>query len=183
MDELIELLDQNGQPNGKSCLKSIAHQQGLFHASVHIWFYTKVGEVLLQKRKHTKQTFPSLWDVSVAGHISFGEKELISAIREIEEEIGLVVNPEALTYLGTSQHKNKHSKNLIDHELHHIYISELKVPFSNLTIQESEVEEIKLLSINEFQNELTLNSSYYVPHGSKYYARIINSILKELTKL
>ncbi len=181
MDELIELLDANGQPTGQSCLKSIAHQQGLFHASVHIWFYTTNGQVLLQKRKHTKNIFPGLWDVSVAGHISFGEKELISAIRETEEEIGLTVNEKDLKYLGTSRHKNEHANKLIDFELHHLYISLLKAPFSNLKIQETEVAAIKLLSIEEFKAELRNNSTNYVPHGADYYSRIVNAIQKALT--
>ena len=39
MDELIDILTPEGKPTGKTCLKSFAHKNGLFHASVHIWIF------------------------------------------------------------------------------------------------------------------------------------------------
>ena len=184
MDEYIELLDSNGTPNGKKCLKSIAHKNGYFHASVHIWIYTKSGEVLIQKRKHNKDTFPNLWDISVAGHISFGENHKTSALRETQEEIGLTTSTDSLIYLGTSEHKNIHlSKGIIDHELHHIYLTELNADFNDLTIQEEEVAAIKLIDIFQLEKELNDPSTKenYVPHGEKYYSRIFEAIKKQMT--
>ncbi|MEX0314176.1 MAG: hydrolase, partial [Allomuricauda sp.] len=69
MDELVDILDDNGNPTGRTCLKSEAHRKGLFHPTIHVWFYTSEGQILFQKRADNKDTFPSLWDVSVAGHI------------------------------------------------------------------------------------------------------------------
>lgn len=176
MDEYIELLNEDGTPSGKRCLKSIAHLNGYFHASVHIWFYTKDGEILLQKRKHNKDTFPNLWDVSVAGHISFGETEQIAALREVNEEIGLTIFENDLEFIGNTQHKNKHHEKLIDVELHHIYIGELKKPISELKIQEEEVADLKLMPIDDFEIALKNDTSNYVPHGTKYYQKIISAL-------
>jgi isopentenyldiphosphate isomerase len=178
MDEYIELLDSKGIPNGEKCMKSIAHKNGFFHASVHIWLYTKSGDILIQKRKHDKDTFPNLWDISVAGHISFGEEHLIAARRETEEEIGLKISSDDLQYIGTSEHRNIHSENLIDHELHHIYLCELKIPINRLVIQEEEVAEVKLMSIQYLEEKLLHTSSNFefVPHGKNYYKRIFEAI-------
>ena len=55
MDELIDILDDQGNLTGQNCLKSIAHQQGFNHATVHIWFYTFEGNVLLQQRGASRQ--------------------------------------------------------------------------------------------------------------------------------
>ena len=66
MDELIAVLDVKGNATGKTCLKSIVHKKGLYHATVHIWFYTNKGKVLLQQRAASKIIYPLLWDVSVA---------------------------------------------------------------------------------------------------------------------
>ncbi|MEP3384912.1 MAG: NUDIX domain-containing protein, partial [Flavobacteriaceae bacterium] len=101
MDELIDILDENGNHVGKTCLKSEAHLKGLFHPTVHIWFYTKDGGILFQKRGKDKKTFPLLWDVSVAGHIGAGEPIIEAAIREVEEEIGLKVLASDLDKIGT----------------------------------------------------------------------------------
>lgn len=176
MDEYIELLDANSNPTGEKCLKSIAHKKGYYHASVHIWFFTKHKEILLQKRIETKDTFPGLWDVSVAGHIAFGEQPLQAAVREVQEEIGLTILTKKLHSIGTSTHKNTHSVNLIDHELHYLYIALLNTGITNLTIQKEEVSEIKLITMETFKKELIENSKKYVPHGSDYYARIFKAI-------
>jgi len=178
MDEYIELLDSNNKTTGEKCLKSVAHKNGYYHASVHIWFYTKKGEILIQKRKENKDTFPSLWDVSVAGHITFGESPLLAAIRETKEEIGLTINGNQLKNIGTSSHKNIHSEKLIDHELHHIYVSLLEIDIRYLSIQKEEVSEIKLISIDAFKMELKNNTDSYVPHGSDYYTSVFEAIEK-----
>lgn len=180
MDEFIEILDENALPTGEKCLKSVAHKNGLYHASVHIWLYTKSKEVLIQKRKENKDTFPNLWDISVAGHIAYKEKPLTAALREIEEEIGLCSKENELQYIGTSTHKNIHAEDLIDHELHHIYISELKTDIKDLKIQEEEVAAIKLIPISSLQNELEHNAAKYVPHGMEYYTRVFDEIHKLL---
>ena len=178
MDEYIELLDNDNKPNGKRILKSEAHKKGLFHATVHIWFFTKDKKVLIQKRHKTKNTFPNLWDVSVAGHISYKEKPILAALRETEEEIGLSITENQLKYIGTSTHKNIHSANLIDNELHHIYICEFNKTLSELKIQDDEVAEVLLLSINDLKLELQIKNNNYVPHGSDYYNRIFDTIEK-----
>ncbi|WP_152287148.1 NUDIX hydrolase [Flavicella marina] len=176
MDEYIELLDNDNKPSGEKCLKSIAHQKGLYHASVHIWFYTSNKQLLVQQRHPTKDTFPNLWDVSVAGHIAYKERPKTAAIREIEEEIGLTIEENELRNIGTSTHKNQHANGIIDHELHHIYICKLNAPLENLTIQQSEVSKIKLIPLDVLKFELKNNTSQYVPHGELYYNRIFNAI-------
>ena len=176
MDEYIELLDKDNKPSGERCLKSEAHKNGLYHASVHIWLYTADKQLLIQKRHADKNTFPNLWDVSVAGHIVYKELPIIAAQREILEEIGLTIQEKDLRNIGTSSHKHVHSNNLIDHELHHIYICPLNEKLENLVIQESEVAAIKLIPIDAFKFELKNNSEAYVPHGLDYYNRIFDAI-------
>lgn len=90
-DEPIEILNEDLSVL-KISLKSIAHKHGHLHSSVHVWFYTIDGKVLIQKRAPSKIVFPNLWDVSVAGHISAYETPIKSAIREVKEEIGLDIN-------------------------------------------------------------------------------------------
>lgn len=176
MDEYIELLNDDSKPTGKRCLKSIAHKNGFYHATVHVWYYTNNKEVLIQKRQKTKNIYPNLWDVSVAGHIPYKENPLESAIRETEEEIGLNISKKDLEYLGTVSHKHIHSDNLIDYELHHIYIGILNSNIDDLTIQESEVADIKLISLKDLKLEIEQNKNQYVPHGNNYYKMIFTAI-------
>ena len=88
MDEEVDILTDSGEYTGTTCLKSEAHKNGWCHPTVHVWLYTADGKVLLQQRGKHKKTFPLLWDVSVAGHVSAGEDILAAAKREVQEEVG-----------------------------------------------------------------------------------------------
>ena len=50
------------------------------------------GEVFLQKRSMTKDTFPGAWDSSASGHLDSGESYDACAVRELREEIGLALS-------------------------------------------------------------------------------------------
>ncbi len=182
MDELVDILDVDGKITGKTSMKSEAHQKGLFHSTVHIWFYTKDGKLLIQQRGKIKASFPLLWDVSVAGHVGASENITISAIREIEEEIGLKIVEDELQKRGVFKSVQRHNKNLIDCEFHHTFLCELKFSIDDLTQQESEVEALSMISISQFTKELKDKeiSKKYVPHGTGYYTSIIKAIQKRL---
>ena len=135
MDELIDILTSEGMPTGKTALKSEAHKNGWFHATVHIWIYTKENKILLQKRAMTKKVFPGLWDISVAGHIGAGESILDGAQREVNEELGIDISDSELTKIGTRTHQVSHSNGIQDNEIHHVFIYELKQPIESLLIQ------------------------------------------------
>ena len=122
MDELLDILDRDGNLTGTTVMKSKAHSEGLFHATVHVWFYTLEGELLLQQRGKNKETHPLLWSVSVAGHIGAGEEIDVSAIREIEEEIGLTVEKELLEKIGVFKSVQKHNEHLVDCEFQHTFL-------------------------------------------------------------
>ena len=182
MDELIDILDSNGKPTGKTAMKSEAHKHGLFHPTVHVWFYTKNGQLLIQQRGKEKDIHPLLWDVSVAGHIGAGEDYESSAIREVSEEIGLGITKEELQKIGVFKSIQNHHNDLIDCEFHHTYLCELKTPFSNLKKQDSEVNALKLISLIQFSEETwgMANLAKYVPHEMEYYKSIIKAIKKRL---
>ncbi len=181
-DEYIDILNEDGKPTGEIKLKSEAHSKGLFHPTVHVWFFTSNGYLLFQQRAFSKETFPGLWDASVAGHISAGEKIINSAIRETKEEIGLDISVNDLKKIGIHKCIRKHNKNLIDCEFHHIFISKLKVSIESLSLQKSEVNDVKLVSISDFEQVLTNKhlSKHYVLLDDDYYKKVLNAIKKEL---
>lgn len=182
MDELIDILDANGNSTGKTALKSVAHKNGWFHPTTHIWFYTTKGEVLLQQRSKNKNTHPLLWDVSVAGHIGAGENILDAALREINEEIGIQVNNNDLTKIGCIKEVHQHTNGILDCEYHHTFTCELKTPFYQLNKQESEVAALQLMSLKQLEAELedeTLKKKY-VPHFDGYYKLVIEAISEKV---
>jgi isopentenyldiphosphate isomerase len=177
MDELIDILTPEGKPTGKTALKSEAHQNGWFHATVHIWLFTSDKKILLQKRALTKKVFPGLWDISVAGHIGAGEEILDSAKREVFEEIGLQLDEKDFIKIGTRIHQVSHENGIQDNEHHHVFIAELKVPVEELRIQKEEVDAIKLFDLSVLKNTKNLEN-VLLSRFHDYYCNVYNKIIK-----
>jgi len=178
MDELIDILDDEGNLTGRNCLKSIAHQKGFNHATVHIWFFTVQGNILLQQRGATKKIYPLLWDVSVAGHVNSGENLYDAAIREVKEEIGLNIKKEALIKIWVMKSFKSYDSGVIDNEFHTVFISKLNEDINNLSAQKEEVEALKIVSSSTFK-ELLENSEYnahFVSSNKTYYDFVLNEI-------
>lgn len=178
MDEIIDIVTETGEPTGKTALKSEAHKNGWWHNTIHLWLYTTKGEILLQQRSHKKDIFPLLWDVSAAGHIDAGEPMEKAAIREVEEELGLKLNPDNLTKIGVHQHASSYANGTIqDNEFHHVFVAELKVNLKDLKPQEEEVEAIKLVTLKELTLLLnTKNNNHFVESNRDYYLYVIERI-------
>ncbi|MGK0446340.1 MAG: isopentenyldiphosphate isomerase [Polaribacter sp.] len=179
MDELIDILTPEGKPTQKTALKSEAHKNGWFHATVHIWLFTSDKKVLLQKRALTKKVFPGIWDISVAGHIGAGEEILEAAKREIFEEIGLELEEKDLIKIGTRIHQVTHKNGIQDNEHHHIFIAELKVPVSALTMQEEEVAGLKLWNLTVLKQTKNLKN-VLLPRFHEYYCAVYYKIISHL---
>ena len=179
MDELIDILTPEGKSTGKTALKSEAHKNGWFHATVHIWLFTKDEKILLQKRALTKKVFPGLWDISVAGHIAAGESILSAAKREVFEEIGLILNANELIKIGTRIHQVTHANGIQDNEHHHVFIAELKVPVQKLIIQKEEVEEIKLFDLSVLRDTKNLEN-VLLSRFHNYYCMVYDKIIDQL---
>lgn len=72
------------------------HSRQLRHRAVHIFLFNPAGQLFLQQRSHTKDTFPGCYDSSASGHLDTGETYDACAIRELREELGIVVSLPAL---------------------------------------------------------------------------------------
>ena len=179
MDELIDILTPEGKPTQKTALKSEAHKNGWFHATVHIWLFTSDKKILLQKRALTKKVFPGIWDISVAGHIAAGEEILEAAKREIFEEIGLQLNDKDLIKIGTRIHQVTHENGIQDNEHHHVFIAELKVSVSELTMQEEEVAGLELWNLKILKETKNLKN-VLLPRFHEYYVSVYDKIISHL---
>ncbi len=175
MEEIIDILSPEGKLIGKTALKSEAHTKGWYHATVHVWFYTKDKKILLQKRASVKKVFPNLWDVSVAGHIGAGETVENTAIREVKEEIGLNIRPENLFKINIRKDEIIHPNGIIDREFKHVFLCELHEKITQLIPQEGEVDDLQLFDL-AILKDATKHGTFMVPNFRKYYDFIYEKI-------
>ena len=92
--EYLEICDERGASTGA------VEERSLLHRTVHVWVYGGSGEILFQKRAAGKDSHPGFWDVSAAGHVSPGETPVMTAVRELEEELGIEAGESDLARAG-----------------------------------------------------------------------------------
>jgi isopentenyldiphosphate isomerase len=92
MEELFDIVDDSDRVVGQAP-RAEAHARGLKHRAVHVLVFDAQGNLFIQKRAITKDTFPQRYDSSASGHVDCGEDYDTCAARELQEELGLSVAP------------------------------------------------------------------------------------------
>ena len=151
LEELIDVLDENGTKTGKIVTRKQVHEQGLWHRIIVVAIIDKDGHLLMQQRSKNKAKNPLKWDVSSAGHVSSGQTSTESAIRETQEELGIDINEEELQYILTYKDNSKIEEDYIDNQIYDCYIVKKdNIDIKDIKMQESEVEQVKLCNLKEF---------------------------------
>jgi len=109
--------------------------------------------LLFQLRHKNKDTFPNLLDISCAGHLLAGET-VEDGVRELEEELGLTVPFEQLTYCGTVAQESPLPRGM-DREFNHVFTYECGKPVSQYEVQLSEVAGLFRIPVSAFQELLS----------------------------
>ncbi len=81
MEELIDVLDENGIKTGEILSRSEVHKKGLWHRIIVVAIVNEKNQVLIQQRSYNKDKNAGLWDISVTGHITTGQDSLSAAKR------------------------------------------------------------------------------------------------------
>ncbi|MEN1785030.1 MAG: NUDIX domain-containing protein [Bacteroidota bacterium] len=179
MEEWVDLLDEQGNYTGRTALKSVAHANGLFHPTVHIWCYSSQGKVLLQQRGALKKSYPLKWDVSVAGHVAAGETLETGAIREVAEEIGVKIDVSQLQKIRVFKTEKKHDATFWDREFTHTYCC-LLAEDTPLTKQDSEVEALQWITFEAFETKVKAGDPNFILEAQERHLRILKELRLKL---
>ena len=161
--ELLDLVDEDGNPTGECAERELIHATGLRHRTAHLWLMRKrdgQAEILLQKRSADKDSYPGCYDISSAGHIPAGMDFIPSALRELREELGLTATADELTLCGQRRffhHQIFHGKPFEDHQVSNVYVMLRDVDPALLTLQTSEVQSVVWMPLCEVAERVTAN--------------------------
>lgn len=115
-----------------------------------ILVFNDKGELALQLRSATDDSYPSHWDFSAAGGIEIGENYTSAAEREMREEIG--INGE-LIYLGEEKYKDSNGGE-------NLYI--FKTVFNgDFKINPKEVEKMEWFTLETIIQMLDSNEKFH----------------------
>jgi len=177
-DERIDIFTEDDQKTGIQKMKSEAHAKGLWHRAAHIWIYNDKGEILLQLRAKNKDTYPNCWDISAAGHVSAGEEVIISALRELEEEIGIKAKEEDLEFLKVIKKKQVIGE-ILNNEFFYVYLFKFNGKAEELPLQKEEVAEIKFFTPEEFLEGIEKAPEKFTPLHD-YQKWVIGEVKKRI---
>jgi len=90
-EEWFDIVDQFDEVIGRAP-RSEVHARGLLHRAIHVWVFNSEGHLLTHLRTAQKVEEPLKWTSSACGHVSSGEDYLTSAIRELNEELGITAD-------------------------------------------------------------------------------------------
>lgn len=158
MEEMLDVLDENGIKTGEILPRSVVHKRGLWHRIIVVAIINEKNEILIQQRSHNKDKNPDMWDISVTGHLSTGQDSLTAATREISEEVsvslGYSVEVKDFRFMFSFRKEQKVNEDHFDRQYYDFFILRQEgLNDNNIRFQTSEVQAIKFVNIHEL-NEM-----------------------------
>ena len=150
MVEMINVVDKDRNIIGVKS-RELVHLDGDWHETFQCWFIEQEENsfyIYVQKRSANKKDFPSMYDITAAGHL-LAEETVEDGVREIKEELGIEVSIDELTFLQAIPNSIT-LPNFIDNEISLVYLYEVKEQLAFSFIDE-EVEAILRLKLNDFE--------------------------------
>ncbi len=192
--EGVALTDKHGNIlSGRKAKKDEAHKKGFYHMSAHIYFVDSKGRLLFQKRSQNKASSKGKWQVSVNGHVDFGELPIAAAGREAEEEVGIRIDSDRFIPLTKQNgiYREYDLEDGVNREFTTAYLyfvsdAELKKIKENYNL--NEIEEFHLVSVNFFETDIWKHPGEYShtlhylasPDGKVLFGKIKRAIAKRV---
>ena len=123
--EPFDIISADGKPTGRVKSRAEVHRDGDWHRAIHVWIAGVDDRgapfLTLQRRSPDKDTWPGRFDATVGGHYRAGES-LPEAMREVEEEIGVIPNLKDLRPLGVRVCANEAQPGILDREIQDVFL-------------------------------------------------------------
>ena len=120
-------------------------QDGEYHLVVYIWIIGDDGKIILSRRQKGK-TFAGAWECT-GGCAQQGESSLTAALREVKEELGVVLNPDnGAFYNRYKRNYPKGARALCD-----VWVFRQNFSLAELMPQKDEVSEVRMVTRSELE--------------------------------
>jgi isopentenyldiphosphate isomerase len=150
MIETIDTFDGNHRRIGTE-ERLAAHKAGLWHQTFHCWILgERTGHcfVVLQLRSAMKKNYPNMLDITAAGHLAAGETPE-QGVREVEEELGVRVDPSRLRSLGIKHDIADEPNGIRNREFAYVFLLRDDRELEQYKLQDDEVSGLVEMSISD----------------------------------
>lgn len=142
MAEIWDLYDAAGRRAGTTMKRGDPVPRGFYTLSVSVWLTNGRGEYLLSKR-HPAKKFPNFWECTGGGVLA-GEDSLTAGVREVREELGIVLAPEE----GRLVYRTRRDD---FQDFYDVWLFRRDAPLSSLVLQPEEVTAARWASREEIR--------------------------------
>lgn len=154
--ELVDIYNRFREKTGKVKGRKEL-ENGEYRISVHVWIVNSNNEILVLKRSEKEDKFPGLW-AQIGGGVVSCDTSKGTVFKECIEELNYIVKEENLYYVGSYIR----TKDIVD-----VWAVKQEVDLDKLILEEDEVDEVKLVSFDEFDE--MINNNYVVPSINPSY--------------
>jgi isopentenyl-diphosphate delta-isomerase type 1 len=154
MQEVLDVIDEHDEVVGRAP-RSECHRKMLRHRAIQVFVFDEQGNIFVQRRSKSKDSYPGMLEASCAGHVQSGEAYRQAAARELAEELGIT-------------HREHELQELFRFKLRAAPEHELVAQFSirctcTGKLQKGEVESGGFVPWNEFVARLEKNPQEFTP--------------------
>ena len=172
-EELLQVLDEDGNETNRLEQRSIVHKNGLFHNEVSCIVINNQKQILLQRRSKNKKSYPNCWGL-FAGHVVNYDTIKEAITKEMREELVSEIKEENI-FLLVDKIKNVRDDNKCFVTCFAAFINK---NIDDIMYQKSEIDEVRWFSFDEFK-KMVQEETGTIFKNNEYY----QSIIAELEKL
>ena len=142
---------------------------GEYRLSCFVWIINDKDELLIQQRLATAKKCPNMWETASGGAVA-GDNAKDGAIRELEEELGIIANEKDLQFIGSYSRIN---------DFVEVFLLKSNISINELVLQEEEVQAAKWMKIDEFEkliaDGMASDTGYFI--FKEFYNKFYNTYI------
>ena len=182
----VDIVTADDEPTGLRLPISWACDRGYWHRSAHVVLLTPQNDFVVEKRSSTITMYPNEIDITLGGFVDSGEDPLAAALRETQEELGIVLDRNQIAHLEVKR-ANVYYPSLRKHvrAIKHVYVAKLRpdqMLFSPQTIEVAGVGIMTLAEVQQLIRRSRLKSFGRISQAGSVYDDIIQRIAKKIKR-
>ena len=174
-DEPLILVDSADRAIGELSKAACHDGDGVLHRAFSAFVFNDEGKLLLQQRAAEKRLWGGWWSNSCCSHPRVGEKIEEAVVRRVEQELGLLIEPEFTYRFEYQAHFGAAGT---EHELCSVFIgrSAAQHPVINTT----EVDGWEWIEPEQLSSELAQSTRQFTPWFLLEWQRLNNDFADRL---
>lgn len=142
--ECWDLYNKDRKKLNKTVKRGEKLKDGEYHLVVNVWIKNSKNEYLITQRAENR-SFAFMWECTGGSALS-GEESINAAIREAKEELGITIQKESGTLIGSTLRYYENCPDILD-----VWIFKADINVEDVTIQEEEVNDVMWASAEEIR--------------------------------